>query len=371
MSVVSTPTSRSKAPEVPVFEIFLSADTAAHVFGFLGPREIATSSKVCRTIHQGCNADEIWKDQCDLLGVKENMIPEGISQRKFIQDLYPRIFGLEVYRKMGDIGTIPPIPDDLIRWAFRQDPAGEPGELVSHNYQLIYDPGSIAVTLDDNSPLLPKDWPSKGGKILVRVPLTLNYKIRLAKEYLQNQDFPFRGIAHTVHSLYRGFFERNGNIGIEPHFSYQRKKPICIGRSFADLQKAAKKAGLEIVDATDRVVYNIMAQASDQSQCDQGQSLALTLAKKRDGRKTPTCVWMTKEGKLVVEDSIFHPFDDSHPCVGVAVGIPVKKPNPVILQKKTDTSHSPFVARACLFLFLSAIFFLAVVNRRHRELYPL
>lgn len=307
------------------------------MFSYLRPKELARNSRVCRYWNGIIDSEIIWKDQCKRQGFPERL-PDGISCRQVIKDLYPSMIGKDFYSSyIGDVtGVVPTIPENFIASAYLADPMDKkPARLAKDTFQLVLDPEFITIELDANSPpaldangnlieqassSISEDECKKGeGKKTLKVGSTITNIGKITAKYLK------KGvkIGFSQHS-WPNIFEQHGNKCSPSSWSFQRVSVVDRGFTYAAQQDRAIKAGLEVLPLKARILFNLFTRIRSGVGPDTivARTSTVTLSDNIRHPRQSTVYWSGCNPFGLLELN-FYTIDISiH--VGAAVGVPAK-----------------------------------------------
>lgn len=269
--------------------IFSHEDVNQEILSFLRPTEVALIvTRVCRYFKRTVDLEATWQRQGEIQGFPERL-PEGMTYKRVIKDLYPSMFGKDFYSDyFGEAGKVPRMPPHFIEMAYLPEPLAEAqlGERVKDKYQLVLRPENIANTIN-NIGQIGRKHRKKG-----------------------------RGVCFSDGSS-KDIFRQHGNTLSPAGWSFQRKYPVAQGEPYPQQRAYIEQAGLEVVSLIDRALYGVLQQISKPKKasyyCDwTARCSTVTL---KDGPKQ-SIVWNA------VDLGIVHlTIEDWSP--GVAVGIPL------------------------------------------------
>lgn len=300
MTPVNQPPTLAVDSNVGHRKIFFT-EVARETFSFLRPDELALNSRVCRYWKGIIDSELTWQRQCTVHKIPKRILSTRVTYREIMKDLYSDIFANKFderfYRRYNmDPGAVPPIPQNIIEWAYRPDPFGEPGELVKDNYQLMFSPEYVTIELDANSPLVLdkqgkhiKEVPSassrdecKGLARTLKIGLTINNLMKLVENYFK------AGISDFCR---KEIFQQQGDNLSASGWSFQRKSVVGIRLLYPAQQALATNAGLEIISLKDRILFSVLTRLGSGNYADYDKAARTStgaFVKRNDGAPSVT-----------------------------------------------------------------------------------
>ena len=342
------------SPPVPsqVGMLRLNNNVLGHIFSFLGVEELVRSEAVCK-LWRGLIASIGWKALCQtLLGLPAEIdpvkyLPMSSSYKESLQLIFSRVFGVYTHNLGAKIGPVPPLP---LGRSIEQDRC-DPARTVGANYELMYFPRDLIITVPANSPwyMDKEDNPNDrvAPRLVVReaslgegfaraiglganqerrvlkVPLTINNGETLFKN-------PKAGYSSNYSYIWPKIVEQHGDERIPAGYTWMRKEVIGRNLTFAQQQALADENGVEIPPLLPRILFNLMENARSGRYPDGGRypdeqsrwTFARTSTLTLDGGTnwSSGCGAGGPSGLSVYDDYCL--FDDDF--VGVAVALPAE-----------------------------------------------
>jgi hypothetical protein len=234
-------------------------------FGFWDlPSMLTIARRVCQAWNQAIGALWLWKDYVahPIPRILEILGP-SLSYEQMVKDIFPHLMGKEFYKKyLGDVGSVSEIPHAFIKWAYLPDPFGEKGALIQANYQLVWIPDFITVTLPTHSPLTL----SAGGRLIedpsaavserrvLRVPVTINNISKLTERCLKLGTPIMIGLRYSLDLVLNQY----GDTPASPHWAFLKKAVVTPDLPYSEQKQQIEKVGLEVASLIDWVIYELL-----------------------------------------------------------------------------------------------------------------
>lgn len=236
---------------------------------FLAPEDLRAAEEVCPNWSTCIKSTEQWKKQCQyMLGLLPSVDPKeylskSLTHKENARMILSSILGKSVWRRyIGDIGLVPPIPEEIsLRNWNKPDPC-DPSSTIGKEYIWLYCPSHIVTNLKDFVLSGPDDPRSpeaaklieKTGSIVQKVPVTIHNIGKLFKR-------PKTGHSSMYCYIWPDILEQHGNKKIQPGWRCMRKSVIGRRLPFVRQQELAKVCKVVITQLQARIVYNFLEHA--------------------------------------------------------------------------------------------------------------